>query len=97
MAFLFSNQGKYDTALEWYKRALAGKEKSLGPDHPSTLTTVHNMAFAFWEQGDYVKALQYWERSYEGRRRVLGDSHPGTQDAFNTLNTHRAQFHSLEK
>ncbi|KAF3275832.1 hypothetical protein TWF132_002603 [Orbilia oligospora] len=39
IAAVFSKQGKYDEAMQWYQRALAGKEKALGKDHPSTLAT----------------------------------------------------------
>jgi len=40
MALVFNSQGEYDKALKWYQRALDGQEKSLGKDHPSTLTAV---------------------------------------------------------
>ncbi len=33
-----------------YKRALAGMEKALGPNHTSTLTTVNNLGILFYEQ-----------------------------------------------
>ena len=38
MASIFGKQGQYEKALEWYQRALAGKEKALGVDHPDTLS-----------------------------------------------------------
>lgn len=43
MASVFYNQGGYEKALGCYQRALEGREKTLGEEHPSTLTTVHNM------------------------------------------------------
>ncbi|KAF8468787.1 hypothetical protein BDZ91DRAFT_645506, partial [Kalaharituber pfeilii] len=46
VALIFHEQGQYFKALEWYERALAGSEKTLGAGHPDTLTTVHNMASA---------------------------------------------------
>ena len=51
IAVTFSNQGRYEEALEWYGRALAGKEKTLGKDHLSTLDTVNNMAIVYSDQG----------------------------------------------
>ena len=39
--------GRYDKALKYYERALAGFKKSLGVDHPNTLTTVNNMTLVF--------------------------------------------------
>ncbi|KAF3314504.1 hypothetical protein TWF173_004587 [Orbilia oligospora] len=38
IAGVFSKQGK-DEAMQWYERALAGKEKALGKDYLSTLVT----------------------------------------------------------
>ncbi|KAH1419519.1 hypothetical protein KXX32_008710, partial [Aspergillus fumigatus] len=40
---LYFGQGKLQEAEEMYQRALAGKEEALGPDHTSTLNTVHNL------------------------------------------------------
>jgi hypothetical protein len=34
-----------------YQRALAGWEKALGPDHTSTLDTVHNLGNLYRDQG----------------------------------------------
>ncbi|OQD63331.1 hypothetical protein PENPOL_c009G08122 [Penicillium polonicum] len=34
-------------AEQIYQRALAGKEKALGPDHTSTLNTVHNLGLLY--------------------------------------------------
>ncbi|KAF3155068.1 hypothetical protein TWF788_006463, partial [Orbilia oligospora] len=58
IALVFSNQGKYDEAMQWYERALAGSEKALGKDHPSTLSTVNNIAAVFDNQGKYDEAMQ---------------------------------------
>ena len=60
MATVFADQGRFDEALEWYRRALTG-EKSLGKDHPSTLSTVYGMASVFSSQGKYDEALE-WHR-----------------------------------
>lgn len=39
-------QGKYEAAEEMSRRALAGYEKVLGVEHPSTLTSVNNLVLA---------------------------------------------------
>jgi Tetratricopeptide repeat len=36
---------RHEKAEEMYIRALIGYEKALGPDHTSTLRTVHNLGF----------------------------------------------------
>jgi hypothetical protein len=39
MALVFSEQGRYDDALEWYIRALIGRKRTLGLDDPDTQST----------------------------------------------------------
>jgi len=66
IALVFDNQGQYEKALEFYERALAGRQKALGVDHPDTLTTVNNMASIFGNQGQYEKALKLYQQALTG-------------------------------
>lgn len=75
---VFDNQGKYDTAMQWYERALAGREKTLGKDHPDTLTTVHGIGLVFTNQGKYNEAMEWYKRALGGREKALGKDHPNT-------------------
>jgi hypothetical protein len=36
--------GDYANAESFYKRSLAIREKALGPEHPDTATSLHNLA-----------------------------------------------------
>jgi uncharacterized glyoxalase superfamily protein PhnB len=74
----FSRTGQYRKALEWYQRALDGREKIFGRDHPSTFTTVHNKALVFQSQGEYIKALEWYQRSFDSREKTLGRDHRET-------------------
>ncbi|KAF3159958.1 hypothetical protein TWF751_000510 [Orbilia oligospora] len=85
IALVFSNQGKYDEAMQWYTRALAGCEKALGKDHPSTLDTVHNIAGVFSNQGKYDEAMRWYQRAISGREKALGKDHPSTLDTVNNI------------
>jgi tetratricopeptide (TPR) repeat protein len=85
MALVFNNQGKYDKALEWFQRALDGKEKALGNDHPDTLDTVNNMALVFNNQGKYDKALEWNQRALDGCEKALGNDHPSTIGTINNM------------
>ncbi|KAK6356063.1 hypothetical protein TWF718_000437 [Orbilia javanica] len=80
IASIFSNQGKYDEAMQWYERALSGKEKILGKHHPSTLDTFNDIARVFVNQGKYDEAMQWYERALAGREKTLGKDHPSTLD-----------------
>jgi tetratricopeptide (TPR) repeat protein len=79
MASVFDNQGQYDKALEWYGRALDGEEKSLGKDHPDTLTTVHNMASTFESQERYEEALKLCRQAIGGTRNTSKESNVQTR------------------
>ena len=53
---LYFDQGKFAEA-EMYKRALAGLEKALGKDHPSTLNTAHNPVSSLHHISQYKDRL----------------------------------------
>ncbi|KAK6529980.1 hypothetical protein TWF694_003355 [Orbilia ellipsospora] len=78
IASVFKNQGKYDEAMWWYERALAGKEKALGKNHLETLITVHDIASVFENQGKYDEAMRWYERALAGKEKALGKDHPST-------------------
>ncbi len=48
---LYRCAGKYDEAEPLYRRALAIKEKALGPQHPNTATSINNLAELLRSQG----------------------------------------------
>jgi hypothetical protein len=47
-ALVLSYEGKYEESEALNRRALAGYEKALGVDHPSTLTSVSNLAYLLY-------------------------------------------------
>jgi hypothetical protein len=49
-----------------FVRALAGKEKALGPDHASTLDTVHSLGLLYSDQGKLAEAEQMYQRALLG-------------------------------
>jgi tetratricopeptide (TPR) repeat protein len=85
MGMVFDRQGEHGKALEWFQRALDGKERTLGKDHPSTLDTVNNMGIVFDGQGEHGKALEWYRRALDGRERTLGKDHPSTLDTVNNM------------
>ena len=50
----------------------------LGPDHPSTLTSRHNLAYAYQDAGRLDKAIALYEQNLEDSTRILGSDHPRT-------------------
>ena len=77
LAELYDGQGRYAEAEPLYKRALAIREKALGPDHPrcrnSRSTTWPSCTTA---QGRYAEAEPLYKRALAIREKALGPDHP---------------------
>ena len=57
----------------------------LGPEHPSTLTSVNNLGLVLQRQGKYEEAEAMHRRDLEGSEKVLGPEHPSTLTSVNNL------------
>jgi tetratricopeptide (TPR) repeat protein len=57
---------------------IADLERLLGPDHPDTLTSRHNLASAYQAVGRTAEAIPLFEQALFGRERLLGPDHPDT-------------------
>jgi tetratricopeptide (TPR) repeat protein len=84
---LYSNQGRLTEAEQMYVRALAGREKALGPDHTTTLITVHNLGNLYNDQGKLAEAEQMYQRALLGLQNSLGSEHPSTMIVINNMKT----------
>jgi hypothetical protein len=61
---VLQDQGKYEVTEEMNRRALAGREKVLGVEHPDTLTSVSNLALVLRYQGKYETAEEMNRRGW---------------------------------
>jgi tetratricopeptide (TPR) repeat protein len=94
MGTLYYRHGNYCQAVLIFEWVLDWEEKTLGKDHPSTLTTVNNMALVFDNQGQYDKAMELYERALDGREKALGKDHP---DTLTTVHNMASAFESQEQ
>jgi len=72
------NQGKYGEAEKLNRRALEGREKELGVQHPDTLTSVYCLAYLLYMTKRYAEAAELYQQAYEGYIQALGPQHPHT-------------------
>ncbi|HEU4321779.1 MAG TPA: tetratricopeptide repeat protein [Roseiflexaceae bacterium] len=77
--------GDYSMARPLYERALAINERVLGPDHPETAATLHNLASLHQNQGEYDQARPLYERALAIKERVLGPGHSSTATTLHNL------------
>jgi hypothetical protein len=54
------------------RQMLARREKVLGPEHPSTLTSMSNLALVLDSQGKYEEAESMNRQTLARREKVLG-------------------------
>lgn len=78
-------EGKYDEAVPLAERALALREKALGPEHPLVASALNNLASLHDAKGDYAKAEPLYLRAAAIWEKALGPDHPELARAFNNL------------
>ena len=69
---------EYREAEAMYRRALAGRERILGPNHPDTLVTVYNLGALHFAKADYDLAKPLLLRALRGLESTFGTDHPST-------------------
>jgi tetratricopeptide (TPR) repeat protein len=81
----FSQMARYAEARQLSERALAIKEKVLGPEHPDTARSLNNLADVLQARGDLAAARPLHERALAIKEKVLGPEHPDTATSLNNL------------
>jgi tetratricopeptide (TPR) repeat protein len=77
--------GRYAGAEPLHRRALAIREKALGPEHPDTAESLNNLASLLYEKGDYAEAEPLYRRALAIRERALGPEHPDAARSLTNL------------
>jgi hypothetical protein len=81
--------GRAAEATALLERPLADRERILGPSHPDTLTSRHNLAAVHSENGRTAEAIPLFERTLTDREQVLGPGHPHTVQTRGSLRRSR--------
>ena len=76
---------KLDNSEELQKKALEGREKVWGIDHPHTLLAVHRLASVYIDKGMFDVARPLCIRALEGREKALGSDHMDTIESVKLL------------
>jgi tetratricopeptide (TPR) repeat protein len=72
LAGLYQAMGAYAKAEPLYQRALAIREKALGPTHPNTAVNLSNLAELYRDMGAYGKAEPLYQRALAIYEQALG-------------------------
>jgi serine/threonine protein kinase len=74
----FCYLGEAKTAAEQSQRACTLYTEHLGPDHPDTLRSMHNLARSYHDLGRYADAVNLLEETLALQKAKLGSHHPDT-------------------
>lgn len=85
LAEFYRGQARYDEAERHFKRALAIREKALGPDHSDIAGSLNNLAILYFNQGRYDEAEPLYKRAIEIRENILRPNHPRLATPLNNL------------
>jgi len=77
--------GRFADAEELLGRALAAREKALGPNNPAVAESLEALGNVLADQGHYEQARGRLERAVTIREEALGPRHPRTASARNDL------------
>src|SRR5467141_3805428 len=78
-------KGNYGIAEKMNKQAADAYKRALGPEHPSTLSSIGNLALTYRNQGRWKEAEELQLRAMETSLTVLGQEHPNTLASMATL------------
>ena len=85
LALAYSQAGRIAEAIELQAAVLATIERTLGPDHLTTMKSRANLAGSFWRAGRTDEAIELYEEVRSASERTLGPSHPNTIQACANL------------
>ncbi len=71
IASVLKDQRKYDEALEIYQEQFNIRKKILGPDNPSTLSTIERMVSVLKKQEKHDEALQIYQKHFNIQNKTL--------------------------
>jgi tetratricopeptide (TPR) repeat protein len=77
--------GKYVEAEQMLQEALQLKERVLGAEHLSTLSSMNNLGMALCSQGKHAEAELLHRQALQLTSQVLGAEHPLTLDSMDNL------------
>jgi hypothetical protein len=81
------SDGRYREAEKPFEEVFQARNKALGEEHPSTLTSMAYLAWTYSNQGQWKEAEGLRVRVLKISKRVLGEEHPNTLSSMVNLAT----------
>jgi tetratricopeptide (TPR) repeat protein len=78
-------QGDYKKAIEYSRKSLEIRQKTLPPNHPLLATSYNNIGLVYQNMGEYSKALSFYEKALEIWEKTLPPNHPDLATSYNNI------------
>ncbi len=92
VGYYLHERARFSDAEPPYQRALALREKVLGPEHPDVATSLNNLAALHDKQGKYAEAELLYQRALNIYEKARGPEYPDMATSLNNLaELYRAQ------
>jgi hypothetical protein len=85
LASTYGSQGRWTEAEELEMQVMETRKRLLGPEHPSTLTSIGNLALTWRCLGRRKDAMKLIEISFQLMKTKLGPDHPYTKSSLEIL------------
>jgi tetratricopeptide (TPR) repeat protein len=79
------SRGSFAAARPFHERALAIREKALGPDHPDTAQSLNNLSILAYYEGDYAESARLMRLALAIYEKRLGANQPDTVGSRESL------------
>jgi tetratricopeptide (TPR) repeat protein len=83
--YYLNDRARFSEAERLFQRALAIRERVLGPDHPDVAESLNNLAALYYHQGKYTEAGPLSHRALAITEKARGPEHPHVAIRLNNL------------
>ncbi len=79
MGLILDYKGEYDSAIEYFQKALEINLNILGPEHLNVSTDYITISKVYQNMRDYNKAAENHKKALKIYQKVFGPDHPDTK------------------
>ncbi|HNC45674.1 MAG TPA: tetratricopeptide repeat protein, partial [Acidobacteriota bacterium] len=85
LGVLYRDKGDSHQAESFHQRALAIREKALGPDRPEVANSLNNLGATYQDRGEYQQAEPLYQRALAIYEKIFGPTHLNVALCLNNL------------
>jgi tetratricopeptide (TPR) repeat protein len=85
LGFVKEEQGDYDKAIWYQKKALDIYQNILPSNHRNLATSYNNIASVYYKIGEYSKALLFYGKALDTQEKTLPPNHPSLATFYNNI------------